>query len=269
MNIHPTAVIEDGAELDADVRVGPLACIQAGVRVGAGCVIGPHAVLFRGTTLGPRCRVHAHAVLGDTPQDLAFRGGESFVRIGADCILREGVTIHRGTKPDTATEVGDGCFLMANSHLGHNVRLGRRVILANGALLGGYAEVGDGAFLSGNTLVHQFTRVGRLAILGGGSAVSKDVPPFCMVRSVTVNIVIGLNVVGLRRAGLTPEERLQIKRAFRLVYHAGLTMREAVARIRRELPAGPAAEFAAFIELSRRGICGRRRGAPDAAAEAE
>ncbi|MCX6996290.1 MAG: acyl-ACP--UDP-N-acetylglucosamine O-acyltransferase [Kiritimatiellaeota bacterium] len=255
MSIHPTAVVESGAELGAEVRVGPFAYIQAGANVGAGCVIGPHAVIYRGTTLGPRVRIHAHVALGDWPQDLSFKDEESFVRIGADCVLREGVTIHRGTKLGTTTVLGDGCFLMANSHVGHNCQLGPRVILANGVLLAGYVQVGAGAFLSGNVLVHQFTRVGRLAMLQGGSAVSKDVPPFCMTHGLSGNFVGGLNVIGLRRAGLTPEQRLQVKRAFLLLYRSGLNVTQAVARIRQEVPEGPAWELCVFIEESQRGIC--------------
>ena len=260
MSIHPTAVIEAGAELGADVDVGPGAYVQAGASVGAGCHLGPYSVVYRSTTLGPRCRVHAHAVLGDWPQDLAFKNEESFLRVGADCVLREGVTLHRGTKPGSATVLGDGCFLMANSHVGHNCQLGPRVILANGVLLAGYVEVGAGAFLSGNVLVHQFTRVGRLAMLQGGSAVSKDVPPFCVTHGLSGNYVGGLNIVGLRRAGLTPEQRLELKRAFVLLYRSGLNVSQAVARIRQELPEGPAWEFCAFIEASRRGICAYGRG---------
>jgi UDP-N-acetylglucosamine acyltransferase len=256
MNIHPTAVVEAGAELGAGTSVGPGAFIAAGAKIGADCVIGPHAVIFQHVTLGPRCRVHAHAVLGDLPQDLTFTPAESFVRIGADCVIREGVTIHRGTKPATATVVGAGCFLMANSHLAHNVQLGARVILANGVLLAGYAEVGDGVFMGGNAGVHQFVRIGRLAILQGLAGASQDVPPFCTLVGAAINRVAGLNSVGLRRAGLTPEQRLEIKRAFKLLYCTGLTYRAAVARIRAELPAGPAHEMADFVAASKRGIVG-------------
>jgi UDP-N-acetylglucosamine acyltransferase len=256
MNIHPTAVVEAGAVLGADVSVGAGAFIEAGAQLGAGCVIGPHAVLFKYVTLGPRCRVHAHAVLGDLPQDLGFHEAATFVRIGADCIIREGVTIHRGTKPDTATVVGDHCFLMANSHLAHNVRLGNRVILANGVLLAGYVEVGDNVFCGGNAAVHQFCHIGRLAMLQGLAGISQDVPPFCTMHGTTMNGVAGLNIIGLRRAGLTPEQRLEVKRAFKLLYHSGLNYRDAVARIRADVPPGPAQELADFVAASKRGIAG-------------
>lgn len=263
MSVHATALVDPAARLGPGVEIGPLAVIGPDVEIGAGCRIGPHVVVHRYTQLGPRCVVHAGAVLGDTPQDLAFREAESRVRIGAETELREGVTVHRGTKPGTETVIGERCLLMANSHVGHNTQLGREVIMANGVLLAGYVTVGDRAFLSGNALVHQFCRIGRLALLSGGCAVSKDVPPFCVIGTITFNRVSGLNVVGMRRAGLTPTERLAVKRAFRILYREGLSVRQALPRLRAGFPDGPAAEFATFIEASRRGICGLEPGAGD------
>lgn len=260
---HPTAVIEPGARLDADVEVGPCAFIAAGAVIGAGCRIGPHATVYGGVTLGAGCRVHAGAVLGDLPQDTGFQGGASFVRIGAQCIIREGVTIHRGTKPDTATVIGDGCFLMANSHVAHNAVVGQHVVIANGALLAGYVEVGDRCFISGNVCIHQFVRVGRLAMLGGGAGISKDVPPFCTMRPVALNSVAGLNVVGMRRAGLSAADRLEVRRAFKLLYRSALNAQQAVAVLRAQFQSGPASEFAAFVAQSRRGICRMADDAPD------
>ncbi|MBN1557349.1 MAG: acyl-ACP--UDP-N-acetylglucosamine O-acyltransferase [Lentisphaerae bacterium] len=253
--IHGTAVIDKAAEIGPDVRIGPYCVVEADVRIGAGCELGPHVSLRRYTSLGPRCRVHAGAVLGDEPQDTAFSPCRSEVRIGADCIIREGVTVHRGTKPDTATVIGDGCFLMGFSHCAHNVVLGRQVILANGALLAGYVEVGDRAFISGNCVVHQFVKIGRLTMLGGGCAVSKDVPPYCTMRPVSLNAVQGLNVVGMRRAGLSSEERREIREAYGLLYRSGLAPAEAAARIRERFATGPALEFPAFMERSSRGLC--------------
>jgi UDP-N-acetylglucosamine acyltransferase len=210
--------------------------------------------ILKHTSLGPGCEVHAGAVLGDVPQDLAFDGCRSFLKVGARCVIREGVTLHRGTKPDTATEIGDQCFLMAFSHCAHNVNLGRGVIMANGALLGGYVEVGAGAFISGNCLVHQFVRIGRLVMLGGGCAASKDVPPFCLLEPCKTNSMRGLNVVGMRRSGLTSEERKDIKRAFKLIYRSGYSPKQAAAKIREEFTSGPALEFCDFIEASERGL---------------
>ena len=257
MNIHPTAVVDHGALLGAGVVVGPFAVIERDTQIGDGCVIGPHVVIHRYTSIGSACRIHAGAVIGDLPQDLAFKPDTvSYVRLGARCWIREGVTIHRGTKPDTVTEVGDDCFLMVNSHLAHNVKLGNGVILVNGALLAGYAEVGDNAFISGNAVVHQFVRIGRLAMLGGVSGVSKDVPPFCTAKSHEANQILGLNVVGLRRAGFKPEERQALRSAFKILYRSGLNISQAVERIRAEFKETIIIEFCDFIESSKRGICG-------------
>jgi UDP-N-acetylglucosamine acyltransferase len=170
------------------------------------------------------------------------------------------VTIHRGTKPDTKTVVGDECYLMAFSHLAHNVQLGRKVILANAVLLGGYVEVGDGCFFGGGAGVHQFCKIGRLVMVGGNSGLSKDVPPFCMVETVSMNKILGLNTVGMRRGGLGSEERKQIKRAFTLLYRSGLNIPDAARRIREEFESGPAVEMADFIDASERGICGMKSG---------
>jgi UDP-N-acetylglucosamine acyltransferase len=248
--IHPTAVIEDGAVIGCNVD------------------IGPHAVVLRNVTIGPNCRIHAGAVIGDLPQDLAFQPAETFVHIGADCVIREHVTIHRGTKPGTATVVGDGCYLMAHSHLGHNLRLGTRVIVANGALLAGYVEVGDEAFISGNVVIHQFVRIGRLAMLSGGCGISKDVPPFCTTVGLERNRIGGLNTIGMRRAGLSPAERVQVKRAFTLLYRSRLNVSQALERMRQEFTDSPAMEIVEFASASRRGICSMRESKGDQSADA-
>ncbi|MDD4871100.1 MAG: acyl-ACP--UDP-N-acetylglucosamine O-acyltransferase [Kiritimatiellae bacterium] len=253
--IHKTAIIEPGAEIGKDVTVGPFSYIEGGAKVGDECVIGPHVSVMRYTTLGTGCRVHAGAVLGDLPQDLSFKECESYVKIGSNCVVREGVTVHRGTKPGTTTEIGDSCFLMANSHFAHNVKLGNNVIVANGALMGGYVEVGDRAFISANVGIHQFVHVGRLVMVGGNSGLSKDLPPFCIVRSLTFNLVAGMNVIGMRRAGITPEERAQIKRAFKMFYCSGLNVKQALEKMKSDFTSGPAQEFWQFVEQSKRGVC--------------
>jgi UDP-N-acetylglucosamine acyltransferase len=199
--------------------------------------------------------VHSAAVLGDLPQDQRYRDAVSRVRIGAGCVIREGVTVHRGTEPDSATVVGDGSLLMANSHVGHNACVGRNATLANGTLLGGYSEIGDYAFLSGNCLVHQFTRVGMLAMMSGGSAAQMDVPPFCMTRSLATNAVVCLNVVGLKRSGMPAHERAALKRAFDVLYRSGLSVSAAIESIEREIDTPSSRELCRFLRTSKRGIC--------------
>lgn len=240
--------------------VHPTANIEKGARLSEGVEVGPYAVIYGNVMIGPGTKIHAGAVIGDAPQDIAFKGGDSRVRIGARCVIREHVTIHRGTKDGTETVVGDECYLMAGSHLAHNVTLGSGVVLANAALLGGYVEIGDRTFVGGGTAIHQFVKVGRLAMLGGNAGISKDVPPFCTARSVALNTVAGLNVVGLRRAGFTPAERADIRRAFNVLYHSGLNVSQAVEQLRAGEPSAPVREFIDFVASSKRGICACRGG---------
>lgn len=263
MAIHPTAIIAEEARIGQNVSIGPYAYIEPGVVVGDGCQIGPHACLMQYTTLGENCRVHAGAVLGDLPQDRNFKGGESYLQIGAGCVIREGATAHRGTQPGSTTSIGDGCMLMAYSHVAHNVTLGKQVVVCNGALLAGHVQVGDNAFISGNCLVHQFARVGRLAMLSGGSGTQMDVPPFCITRSLYSNTVMHLNVVGLRRAGLTVQDRRVLERAFDILYSSGQPIPRAVEQIQKELDSPYVSELCEFVRASKRGICKFIRHAED------
>lgn len=255
MSIHPTAVIDAKAVLGRNVTVGPFAVIEESVTIGDDCIIGPHVTILRHTSLGKGNHVHAGAVLGDAPQDLGFKGDPSYLRIGDGNRIREHVTLHRGTKPGTVTEIGNDCFLMSHVHLAHNSRLGNRVIIANGTMLGGYVEVGDRAFISGNVVIHQFVKIGGGAMVGGAAGLSKDVPPFCLVQSMGRNLIQGLNVVGARRAGLSVDERKQIKEAFKILFLSGLNVSQAVAQLKAKFTVGPAAEFTAFVERSERGLC--------------
>jgi UDP-N-acetylglucosamine acyltransferase len=256
MAIHPTSIIEPGAKIGADVSIGPFCYIQNDVEVGDGCILDARVTLLSYTKIGKNCHLHGNVIVGDLPQDVAFKNEPSYVSIGDNCTLREGVTIHRGTMPGTTTNVGNDCLLMAYSHLAHNVQVGNRVIIANGALLAGYVEVGDRAFISGNCLIHQFARVGKLVMMSGGSAVHKDIPPFCMTRTMSINKVMGLNIVGLRRAGFTAEERLILKRAFKVLYQSGLLINEATEKLMAESDAPLVRELCDFIRNSKRGVCG-------------
>jgi len=253
--IHKTAIIDPRADLGKDVDIGPFVVIEEEVTIGSGTVLGPNVYIRPYTSIGPGCHVHAGAVLGGVPQDVNFKGDKSFVTIGKNCQIREGVTINRGTQADSVTEIGDGCFLMAFSHFGHNVKLGHGVTVANGSLFAGYVEVGDQAFISGNCLLHQFVKVGRLAMLGGGCGITEDVPPFCMIKPVELNKIAGLNSVGLRRSTLPTKDQQEIKEAFKLLFNSGLNVGQAQEKIKSNYPSGPASEFSTFIEKSERGIC--------------
>jgi UDP-N-acetylglucosamine acyltransferase len=262
---HPTALISDDARLPDDVQIGPYAVIEGAVTVGGGCVIGPHAHLIGPLTLGANNRVGTGTVLGGPPQHLGYRGESTAVEIGDGNVFAEHVTVNRampvGAGPGTGvTRVGHRGFFMAGSHVAHDCAVGDDVIFANAALIGGHVTVGDRAFLSGNTAVHQFCRVGRLAFLSGTSATTKDIPPFFVMQD--VNHVRGLNLVGMKRAGIPPAERVAIRKAFRTMYltRPALPLTAALALIEAELGDVPAVrELIDFIRTSKRGICGAHR----------
>jgi len=251
--IHPTAIIHPKAKLDSTVQVGPYAVIDEGVVLGAGCVVGPHVYLTGMTIIGAHNQFHAGCVIGDAPQDLKYDGTPTRLHIGDRNVFREHVTVHRSTKPDAETIIGSDNFLMANAHVAHNCAVGDNVILANGALLGGYAVVQDRAFLSGNCLVHQFCRVGTLAIMQGGSAISKDLPPFTI--ALRDNEICGLNVVGLRRAGFGAKQRMELKQLYHLLFRSGRNLRVAVAEAREKFASPPAKMLLDFVAQAKRGVC--------------
>jgi UDP-N-acetylglucosamine acyltransferase len=211
---HPTAIIASGAELGDDVDVGPYAVIEDRVSIGAGTVIGPHAVIHNHARIGARNRIHAHAVIADTPQDYAYSGEETWVEIGDDNIIREGVTIHRSTDLDIPTRVGAQCFLMAYSHVAHGCQVSDGVILTNNVMLGGHVEVGAGAIIGGGTAVHQFCRIGASTMVAGVAGILKDILPFTMAMGVPA-LHYRLNSVGLKRAGVNGPRYRSLEQAFR------------------------------------------------------
>ena len=263
--IHPTAVVHAHAELADDVAVGPGAIIEAGAVIGRGCTIEAHAIIGGHVRMGEENRVGHGAIIGADPQDFAFRPEvQSHVLIGNRNVIREYCTIHRGSTEGSATHVGSRCFLMAGAHLGHNVRLGDDVVIANNALLGGHVDVGDQVFIGGACVFHQHVRIGRLVICQGNSGFSKDVPPFTI--GAEKNRVAGLNVVGLRRAGLRPNQRAEIKEAFAVLYRRGWNRNQALTYA-RERTWGPEAQlFFDFVSTAnKRGVCAllRRGRLPD------
>ncbi len=251
--IHPTAIVNPKAKLDPTVRVGPYAIIDEGVEVGPDCVIGPQAYLTGLTTIGARNRFFAGCVIGEAPQDLKYKGEPTSLRIGDANVFREHATVHRSNKAGEATAIGSGCFLMAHSHVAHNCVLGDGVILANGALLAGHVVLGDRAFISGNCVVHQFVRVGTLAIMQGGSRISMDLPPYTVASG--GNAICGLNTVGLRRAGFTAAERLELKQLYHALFREGSNLRAALAGARARFTSAPARAMLEFVAASKRGVC--------------
>jgi UDP-N-acetylglucosamine acyltransferase len=251
--IHSTAVIHPKAQLDTTVSVGPYAVIDEAVVVGPHCVIGPHVHLTGHMTIGAHNHFHTGCVIGDAPQDLKYKDEPTRLRIGDHNVFREHFTANRANKLEEDTVIGSNNFLMAHSHIGHNTVLGDYVILANGALIGGHVTIDDRAFISGNCLVHQFVRVGTMALMQGGSAISKDLPPFCVARG--GNGICGLNVVGLRRAGSTGEQRLELKRLYHLLFRNRLKLSDAVARARKEFTGEAARLLLDFVASTKRGLC--------------
>lgn len=251
--IHPTAIVHPRAQLDGSVVVGPYAVVDEGVVLGPGCVVGPQVHLTGRVVAGARNRFHTGCVIGDAPQDLKYDGAPSEVRIGEDNTFREHVTVNRATRAGAATVIGSHNFLMASSHVAHDCVVGNHVILANGALLAGHVRVGDRAFLSGNCCVHQFVRVGTMALMQGGSAITKDLPPYCMARD--VNHLCGLNTVGLRRAGIPGEERMELRRLYHQLFRGRRPWKESLVAARAEFGGAPALGLIEFVSHSQRGIC--------------
>jgi UDP-N-acetylglucosamine acyltransferase len=255
--IHPSAIISPLAELAEDVEVGPLVVIEGRVRLGPGCVLRPFAHLVGPLTMGRQNVVFSGAVIGERPQHLKYNDEETGVAIGDCNVFREHVTVHRATTQSWTTRIGSHNFFMAGSHVAHDCQIGNHCILANGALLGGHCLLADNVYLSGNSAVHQFVRIGRLALLSGVSASTKDIPPFIIQQE--INTAFGVNVVGMRRAGLTGEQIDAVRRAFHILFREGLVIPNALTRIEAELgDIDVVAELVQFIRESTRGVSGMR-----------
>ena len=252
--IHATAVIDPSAQIGAGVTIGPYAVIGPDVILGDGVNIGPHVTLVRDVTLGSECAVHAGAVLGGDPQDLKYGGERARLIVGERTVVRECVTLNRGTSAHGMTEIGSDCLIMAYVHVAHDCVIGDRVILANAVQMGGHVIIEDWAIVGGMTAIHQFARIGRHAMVGGDSAVRKDVPPYVKASGNPVR-VIGLNSVGLRRRGLPLEVQHAIRRAHRELFQSKLNVSQALEAIRSGGELIPEVEhLVSFVEQSQRGI---------------
>lgn len=264
MSIHPTAVVSDRAELGSDVSVGPFTVIESGVRVGDRCRIESRVSIKQGVVIGDDNQVCEGAVLGGMAQHLSPPEHAGGVAIGNGNVIREHSTVHRAMHAEVNTTIGDGCLLMVGAHVAHDCTVADHVVLTNNVLLGGHVTVGARAYVGGGVAVHQFCRVGRLAMIGGCARIIQDVPPFVMVDGST-GLVVGLNRVGLRRAGVTREEVRDLKEAYQIIYRDATTLEERLDSLGTAFEEGPAAEFAPFLEESKRGFIRERRSPPGGA----
>ena len=251
--IHATALIDPKAKLHKTVEIGPYSVVEGGVEIGEGTTIGPHVHITGRTEIGKNNEVHTGAVLGAPPQDLQYEGENTRLRIGEGNVVREHVTFHRSNTLDEDTTIGSGNFFMAHSHVGHNACIGNENVFANGVLVGGHAEIADKVFLSGNSAVHQFVRIGTLAMMQGNAAVSQDLPPYTMAYG--VNKLCGLNIVGLRRAGFTAEQRQELQYFYRRIVLSGNSIGGATRDALGQSPGEKAKTLLEFIAGSKRGVC--------------
>ncbi len=255
--IHPTAIISPQAHVDSSCEIGPYSVIDAHVVLGANCRVGPYVHLTGHTTLGAGNVLHTGCVIGDSPQDLKYNGDPTRVAIGNNNTFREHVTVHRSNKLTEDTVIGSNNIFMAHSHVGHNSLLGDRIIVANGAQIAGHVTIADSAFISGNCLIHQFVRIGRFALMQGGSVATQDMAPATILRG--VNELCGLNMVGLRRAGITSAERLELKRLYHFLFRSGRNLSIAVQEATPLFTTPLALETLQFIASTKRGICSGAR----------
>lgn len=252
--IDPRAAVSPKATIGKDVTVAPFAVIDDNVVLGDSCRIGPHTHVTGRTTIGPRTRIHAGAVVGDEPQDYSFDpASPSYTEIGADCVIREYVTIHRGAKPESKTVIGDGCMLMAFCHVAHNCIIGDQVAIANCTTLGGHVEIGRRAVLSANIVFHQFVHVGPFTMITAGQGIAKDVIPYAMVAR--GNKVVGPNTIGLKRAGFDEDARKAIKSSIKTLFFSGLRQADAISEIEsRYGEVAAIRDFLTFVGNSKRGL---------------
>jgi UDP-N-acetylglucosamine acyltransferase len=256
VRIHPTAVVDAAARLGDGVTIGPYAIVGAGVTIGSDTEIGPHVVLDGLTSIGERCRFTGQASIGTPPQDLKYGGAPTRLEIGSDNIVREFVTMNRATEHGGGvTRVGSHGMFMAYAHVAHDCTVGDRVVMANCATLAGHVTIEDHAIVGGLVAVHQFVRIGESAILGGGAMVTLDVAPYCMAAGDRAALH-GLNLIGLKRRGFTPESLIALRAAYRTIFQSGLRLQEALEKLKAEACDEPrVAHLVRFIEQSQRGIC--------------
>lgn len=251
---QPLAYIHPDAKIGKDVVIGPFVTIDKNVVIGDGTRIEPNVTIYEGARIGKNCRIFPGAVIAAVPQDLKFRGEETTVEIGDNNMIRECVTIHRGTASKGKTVIGNNCLIMAYAHIAHDCVLGSNIILANAVQLAGEVEVDDFAIIGGGTLVHQFSRIGGHVMIQGGSHINKDIPPYVRAARMPISYT-GINTVGLRRRNFSNETIALIQDVYRSLFASGMNTTEALAYIESEIPASKERdEIVAFVRTSSRGI---------------
>ncbi len=255
--IHPTALVDPKAEIGQDVEIGPYSVIEKGVSLGEGTKIGPHVVIREGTRIGKRCQIFQFSSIGEAPQAVAYRGEPTLLQVGDDNIIREYVTLHRGSvKGGGRTVLGNENFIMAYSHIAHDCQIGNHVVMANVATLAGHILIEDHAIIGGLVAVHQFCRVGAYAIVSGFTGVAQDVPPYTMAAGDRAKL-FGLNTVGLKRAKFPEETMKALKKAYRILFRSCLTRENAMRKIGEDdiFQVPEVQHLLQFIQHSKRGIC--------------
>jgi UDP-N-acetylglucosamine acyltransferase len=266
IEVHPTALVHPKAKLDDGVKIGPFSVVEEHVAMGKDTHVLALAHIKGHTTLGCNNIIHTGAVIGEAPQDRAFEGKTSYVTIGDNNVFRENVTVHRGSKLESKTVIGNNNLFMVNAHVAHNNVIGDHVIMVNNSVLAGYVEVQDHATIGAYCAVHQFCRVGKYAFMRGYARASRDVPPFCIVEE--LHTVRALNVVGLKRAGFSSDRLHALKEAFKLLFRSERNLKLAMERVEREVELTEDVRFLLdFIKLSKRGVAVGQRNPPEGAAE--
>jgi len=258
-SIHPTAIVDPKAKLGSDVTVGPYCVVDGDVQIGRGCRLFQGVYLTGATQIGEDCVLHPHVIVGHEPQDIKYDGQRTCCRIGRGTILRENVTIHRGTAPGSSTVLGEDCFLLGGSHVAHNCTLGNCVTLINNVLLGGHVTIGNHATLGGGAVVHQFVRIGEFVMISGNGRVPMDVVPFALLEE--NGRIAGLNQVGIRRSGLDKNAASEIRNAYRILFERnGGTFAAAVEQLEKVANSEVEHKILAFVkETSKRGLAGMSR----------
>lgn len=252
IKIHPTAIISPDAKISDGVEIGPYTVIGPEVEIGENTYIGPSCIIEY-ARIGKNNQIYGHAFIGTPPQDYKYHGEKTYIEIGDSNIIREGVSLHRGSPLTGLTKIGSGCFFMANSHVGHDCRLGDNIIMVNSAAAAGHTHIENNAIISGLAGIHQFTRIGKFAMLSGGAMANQDIIPYVIAQGDRAKPV-GLNIVGLKRNGFKPEIIKAIKYVFKTLFFKGLKLEEAITKLSQENLPQEAKDILEFCKNTKRGI---------------